>query len=116
MSEDPNKSQDSSGEFDWFDKPKSRRFLWKLLIGACVLFAVLEIPLFIAHKRHSHFNPEENPTFDGWLFFYALLGFIGCSLMILAAKGLGKWLKRPADHYGSNEDEPLPDDVDESLR
>ena len=39
-----------------------------------------------------------------------------CALMILAAKALGSWLKRPEDYYGETETNPLPEDIDESLR
>jgi hypothetical protein len=36
--------------------------------------------------------------------------------MILAAKGLGAWLKRPEDYYAETEETTLPEDIDESLR
>jgi hypothetical protein len=113
-------------EFDWFDRPASRRFLWRLLYGACIVVVLLEIPLIIGHLRHSHFESHGGqgghggvPTFDGWWFFYAGLGFIGCALMILAAKGLGYVLKKPTDYYGDDsraEGEALPEDIDEALR
>ncbi len=34
-------------EFDWFDRPKSRRLLWRLLYGACIVSVLLEIPLVV---------------------------------------------------------------------
>ncbi len=130
-------TKDEKKEFDWFDRPKSRRFLWKLLWGACIVTVLLEIPLILAHKRHSHFEKHGEaaihgdaehaadavnatahhvPTFDGWWFFYPLLGFVGCALMILAAKGLGFVLKKTEDYYGDDEETTLPEDIDESLR
>ena len=120
-------AEDASGakEFDWFDRPGSRRLLWRLLYGACIVSVLLEIPLILAHKRHSHFGAGDGhgeaaaasvPTFDGWWFFYAVLGFVGCALMILAAKGLGVWLKRPENYYGDDEEQTLPEDIDDAAR
>lgn len=100
-------------EFDWFDRPESRRRLWRLLYAACAVSLLLEIPLILAHRRHGHFGGH---SADGWWFFYAFLGFIACALMILAAKALGSWLKRPEDYYGEAEENTLPEDIDESLR
>jgi len=103
-------------EFDWFDRPASRRLLWRLLYGACALSLLLEIPLWLGHKRHSHFAEGGGIAVDGWLFFYAALGFVACVIMILVAKGLGKWLKKPEDYYGEPAETTLPEDIDESLR
>ena len=100
-------------ENDWFDRPASRRLLWRLLYAACAVTLLLEILLIAAHKRHGHFG-DHSP--DGWWFFYPLLGLGGCALMILAAKGLGIWLKRPEDFYAEPEETTLPKDIDESLR
>ena len=100
-------------EFDWFDRPGSRRLLWRLLYAACAVSVLLEVPLIVGHKRHGHFSEH---SVDGWWFFYAFLGFVACALMILAAKGLGYWLKRPENYYGETEDNQLPEDIDESLR
>lgn len=128
MTSDPTKNK--SKEFDWFDRPKSRRFLWKLLYGACIVSVLLEIPLILSHKRHSHFESHQAhadtataaavshvPTFDGLWFFYALLGLVGCALMILAAKGLGYVLKRPEGYYvDDSEEKTLPEDIDDAAR
>lgn len=135
-------SSSAAKEFDWFDRPESRRLLWRLLYGACIVAILLEIVLIVTHQRHSHFGGHggheagdavhgepavaasaesayHGPTFDGWWFFYAGLGFVGCALMILSAKGLGYLLKKPTDYYGDDtlaKDEPLPEDIDEVLR
>lgn len=100
-------------EFDWFDRPSSRRLLWIILWTACAVSLLAEIPLFSFHLRHAHF--EEYP-FEGWFAFYAAFGFLCCVIMIVAAKGLGKWLKKNEDYYGDETDNVLPDDIDESLR
>ena len=128
-------SEGAAKEFDWFDRPESRRFLWRLLWGACIVTVLLEIPLILAHKRYSHFEAHGShgesaahaegaaaatvahpPTFDGWWFFYPVLGFAGCALMILAAKGLGIWLKKPETYYADDEEKTLPEDIDDALR
>ncbi|MFL3658137.1 MAG: hypothetical protein ACJ07L_08805 [Opitutales bacterium] len=98
---------DPKKEFDWFDRPGSRKILWWILWIICGLTVVAE-PLV---HRHPHGDLD-------WGFsFYAILGFFGCTLMILAAKGLGLWLKRGEDYYGDNgEDKIIPEDIDGNLR
>ena len=93
---------DPKKEFDWFDKPSSRKLLWWLLWITCGLTVVAE--LFI--HRHPHFG------IDGFFNFYSVMGFVGCAAMILAAKGLGVFLKRNDDYYGDLEEENPPDDID----
>jgi len=73
----------------YFDQPKTKKMLWAILWGVCILSVVLE--LFI-HKE-SHFEATD---FFG---FYAVLGFVACSVCILVAKGLGLFLKKPEDYY-----------------
>lgn len=102
-------------EFDWFDHPESRKLLWRLLIGACIVSVLLEVTLFFddGHGRHGHFGDH---SVDGWFGFYAVLGFVACALMIYGAKFLGKFLKKDEDYYGDPEDTTLPEDIDESIR
>ena len=93
---------DPKKEFDWFDKPTSRKLLWWLLWITCGLTVVAE--LFI--HRHPHFG------IDGFFNFYSVMGFVGCAAMILVAKGLGVFLKRKDDYYGDLKEETPPDDID----
>ncbi|MFT5465709.1 MAG: flagellar basal body-associated protein FliL [Verrucomicrobiales bacterium] len=89
-------------EFDWFDKPSSKRLLWILLLVTCGLTLVAEpIYLMIAHKDH---HAEGLFKFTKWPLFYAVLGFVSCALMIVVAKVLGFWLKKPTDHYEKEEE------------
>lgn len=91
-------------EFDWFDHPSSRRLLWRLLWGACALSVIAE---FFVH-RHSYFG------IDGFFGFYAVLGFGGCVVMILIAKGWAKVVKRNEDYYNDHtEDDVIPEDIDD---
>lgn len=82
-------------EFDLFDKPATRKLLWKLLWGACALSVLLE---FFVH-RHPHFKA------DAFFGFYAVLGFVACTAMILLAKALGVFLKVPEDYYDEDDDD-----------
>lgn len=76
-------------EFDFFDRPKTKKSLWKIFIG--VLLGLLIIDIFI-HK-HPYFS------WDGLPFFYALFGFIGCVALVAIAKNLRPFLKRKEDYY-----------------
>ena len=93
---------DPKKEFDWFDKPSSRKLLWWILWITCGLTVVAE--LFI--HRHPHVG------IDGFFSFYSVMGFVGCAAMILVAKGLGVFLKRNENYYGDLEEETPPDDID----
>lgn len=81
--------KDPKPEFDLFDRPATRKWLWRLLYASCLLTVLLEFLI----DRHGHFE------IDGIIGFYALLGFVGCTLMILAAKALGFVLKKNEDYY-----------------
>jgi hypothetical protein len=76
-------------EFDWFDKPENKRKLWIWLYAVCGL---LVIPDFFTH-RHEYFG------FDGFVGFYALLGFVSCSVLILFSKLVALVLKAREDYY-----------------
>ena len=76
-------------EFDWFDKPESHKKLWIILYVVCGLLVVPD--LFT--NRHPHFG------FDGFLGFYALLGFVSCAILILFSKLVALVLKVKEDYY-----------------
>ncbi|EMG36538.1 hypothetical protein PCS_02550 [Desulfocurvibacter africanus PCS] len=76
-------------EFDFFDKPQNRRLLWILLWVTCGLTVILEL---VAHPEH-HFG------FADIFGFNALLGFVACAILIVVAKLLGFFLKKPEDYY-----------------
>ncbi len=77
----------------YFDQPKTRKMLWRVLWGTCGLSVVLE---FFIH-RESHF------PIDNFFGFYAVLGFLACTGCILLAKGLGFFLKKKVDYYANDE-------------
>lgn len=89
----------SSGERDprasaepaahWLSRPGTIRVLWVVFI------AVLAATVAVEWLVHLH------PRFrlEGWFGFHAAYGFLACVGMVLFAKVLGMWLKRPDDYY-----------------
>lgn len=77
-------------ETDWIYRESTKKLLMRLLLAGCVISVLLE--LFVLGRK-------EKFGVDGWFGFYALLGFVSCTLMIFVAKGLGLWLKVPTDFY-----------------
>ena len=76
-------------EKHWLTTPRAIRRLW---IGYIVVLVLTVLPdLFVA--QYEHFG------IDGSFGFYAWYGFLACAAMVVAAKFLGKLLKRPDDYY-----------------
>lgn len=73
----------------WLTRPRTVRGLWLTL--ACLLCASVIAGLMI--EQHAHFGIEASPG------FYAWFGFAACVAMVLFAKLLGIFLKRPEDYY-----------------
>lgn len=78
----------------YFDQPGTRKLLWRILWGACIVSVILE--LFI--QRPSHF------PIDDFFGFYAVLGFTACVACILVAKALGLFLKKKVDYYDADDE------------
>ena len=72
-----------------FDRPRNvQRVLWTLYAWATVLL-LLEL---VVHRHTEH--PWE------WLpGFYPAYGFIGCTVLVVAAKWLRRLIIRPEDYY-----------------
>jgi hypothetical protein len=77
------------GAGHWLVQPRTIRLLWWLsgIVLALTVVAQIWIPV------HAHFS------IDGWPGFYAGFGFLSCVAMVLFAKVLGWFLKRPDDYY-----------------
>ena len=88
-------------ETDWIYRESTKKLLMRLLLAGCAISVLLE---FVLGGRKGKFDV------DGWFGFYALLGFVSCTLMIFAAKGLGLWLKVPTNFYedGKTDDDNPP--------
>ncbi|MDX1764082.1 MAG: hypothetical protein R3231_07150 [bacterium] len=73
----------------WLERPGSIRKLWILLWAICALTV---LPDFFLH-RHPHFGIDH---ISG---FFALLGFVACAILILAAKVISFVLKKKVNYY-----------------
>ena len=80
----------SDKDTDWIYRKSTKKLLMRLLLLGCGISVLLELAV---PGRDGKFG------IDGWFGFYAALGFVSCTLMIFAAKGLGLWLKVPTDFY-----------------
>jgi hypothetical protein len=78
----------------WLDDPRHIKLLWRGFIAVLALTVGAE---FLVHL-HPHFEVE------GLFGFHAAYGFIVCLLMIIAAKGLGLFIKRSDRYYDSPEE------------
>ncbi|MCH9675289.1 MAG: hypothetical protein K0U93_27865 [Gammaproteobacteria bacterium] len=73
----------------WLVRRTTIRGLW--LLFAAVLIGVVLLDFWIT--PHPHF------AVDGLFGFYAIFGLLACVAMVLAAKALGIFIKRPEDYY-----------------
>ena len=79
----------------WLVRPASIRLMWRLLIAVLVLLVALQLVI----KIKGYF------LIDSWFGFAAAFGFLSCVAMVLVAKGLGLFLKRPEDYYQEADDD-----------
>jgi len=77
----------------WLVRESTIRYLW--LGFGLILLATLAAGLFV--HQHEHFGWE-----DGFG-FYAWYGFLTCVGMVVFAKVLGIFIKRPDSYYGPAE-------------
>jgi hypothetical protein len=73
----------------WLVRPATRRLLWRVFIAVLALTVGAEF--LVAHQ--PHFRVESVAGFGAWY------GFLACAGMILFAKGLAVFLKRPDTYY-----------------
>lgn len=78
----------------WLDRPEAVTTLWKFFALVLVLTVVIEFAVTL----HPHFKIEAFPAFN------AIFGFLSCIVMIVVAKILAIWLKRPDTYYDALED------------
>lgn len=74
----------------WLDDPRHVRWLWR---GFLVVLVLLVLAEAVVHL-HPAFAVESVFGFAAWF------GFGACAAMIIVAKGLALWLKRPDSYYG----------------
>jgi len=79
----------------WLSRPRNIRILWSVFIGVLALTVAAE--LFVRHE--PYFGIDGNFGFNAWF------GFLACAALILVAKFLGLFLKRPDDYYDDGRDD-----------
>ena len=80
---------DPTQDDHWFVRPENIRRIWRvfyIVLAATVLAQVVI-------KVKGYFG------IDGWFGFAAAYGFLCCAAMVLGAKALGVFLKRPDNYY-----------------
>ncbi len=77
----------------WLVRRQSIRIMWRVFIA--ILALTVAAGLFTAHE--SYFS------IDGYFAFNAWFGFLACAALILFAKVLGYFLKRPDSYYDDDE-------------
>jgi len=82
-------TEHDKGKQHVFDNPRNVKRVIHTLYAVCGISLLAE---FFVDRHVDH--PWE------WLFgFYGLYGFVACTLLVLIAKELRKFLKRPEDYY-----------------
>ena len=81
-----------SGHF--LTRPRTIRGLWWAFSALLALTVLAQLVFYVK----GYF------LVDGWFGFGAIFGFLSCLLMVLFAKGLGLFLKRPNDYYRERDD------------
>lgn len=74
----------------WVDKPGSANKIFAGLIAVCALLFLLDF----TYDKHGHFEMEAIPGFFG------IYGFVMFTALILVAKLLRVFIKRPEGYYG----------------
>ncbi len=77
---------DSDG---FFDKPENIKKMLRVFYVLCGLLVVAD---FIVH-RHIYHDWENIPA------FYAIYGFVGCTVLVLIATQMRKVIMRKEDYY-----------------
>jgi hypothetical protein len=77
------------GKPHWLVRPSTIRLLWWIFGVILTLTVIAQI--FI--DLYDYF------TLDGFFGFYAIFGFVSCLAMVVFAKLLGVFLKRPDTYY-----------------
>ncbi len=82
-------------EGHWLTRPATIRKLWWGFSAVLALTVLAQLLVYVK----GYFSV------DGWFGFGAVYGFVSCVLMVLFAKALGTFLKRPADYYAEHDDD-----------
>lgn len=83
-------TENKDSEKDWIYRDSTKKLLMRGLLVACAVSVLLE--LFVLGRTRKF-------DFDWGFGFFASVGFVSCTMMILGAKLLGFVLKVPTDFY-----------------
>ncbi len=78
----------------WLARPGTIRLLWRAFIAVLALSVLAGA--FVAHE--PHFAVEAVFGFGAWY------GLLACAGLILFARAIGAFLKRPETYYGDGAD------------
>ncbi|MDT8448674.1 MAG: hypothetical protein RQ847_00735 [Wenzhouxiangellaceae bacterium] len=84
-----NKPIGSDNDRRWLDEPRNVDRVVHTLYAICAVTVLLDFVV----QRH------ETLDFAHWFGFYAWYGFVACTGLVLAAKLLRVFVKRPEDYY-----------------
>lgn len=73
----------------WLVRPSTIRLLW--ILGIAILAVTVVADLFVDH--HGEFG------LDGTIGFGAWFGFASCVVLVVVAKALAHFIKRPDSYY-----------------
>ncbi len=73
----------------WLVRKTTIRLLWRIFIAVLVVTVLLDLGV----EHHPHFGIEGTVGFGAWF------GFAACAALVLGAKALGVFLKRPDTYY-----------------
>lgn len=80
------------------EHPRAKLGAVRKLIVGFVIFSALLLSLDLIAHRHLSFAEGLLPV-EGWFGFYAVYGFVSCTLVVLGAIPLRKWVMRSEDYY-----------------
>lgn len=88
----------AAGDNHWLTRPATIRKLWWVFAAVLALTVLAQFLIPVKGK----FPLESTFAFAAWY------GFFCCVAMVLAARVLGWWLKRPESYYAETGIEPPP--------
>ena len=78
----------------WLEQRRYTRWLWPVFIFLLICAVIAELLI----HGHPHFWLDSLFAFNAWF------GFLACAAMLVVAKGLALFLKRPDTYYEDSHD------------
>ena len=77
----------------FLDKPENVTALWRIFVAVCALLLFVDL---VHHRHVTH-------PWESLLGFYAIFGFVGIVLLILAAKQLRRLVGRKENYFDDDD-------------